>query len=181
MGTPAVNSVIGNVTATRQRLSGIRQRIGLEPSPQTMRQLAPSPANGPADAPGAAMQAVAQGIPAQQPQAAPGQAGGGDDRRGAMLQKVQQFLDQVGPQQQQMIDQERQAANPQQAIPANSVHAKALAPMADFFRQNGRLPNIEELRALSATRMLAEQIGRKPSDTELQLFMSKPPKFGGSS
>ena len=159
-----------------------------------MREIAPSPANGPANNPGPALQAASATMtptpapaPAPQQTAAPqAQPQGGmadqlkqSPRYQEMLQQVSQFIDQVGPEQQNMIDQSRQQqqAARQQKIPANSPEAQALAPLAKFFKSNGRLPTPDELRQVSAMDALRQQLGREPTQTELQLWVSKPPKF----
>lgn len=180
MPSSLLPSVIGNVVANRQRLSQIRQRVGLEPSPQSLRELAPSPPQGPAQRPGAAQQAMTQEpdfdgfqIPA--------------DKQTAMLQQAGQFIEQFGAKQQEMIDREKQPRGLQKAgggaqMPAPTQRitdqriVRGLAPMAEFFRANGRLPSPDELRQLSITRMLTQQLGRAPTPTEIQLYLTKPPK-----
>ena len=180
-------SYVANVTATRQRLSGIRQRLGLEPQGTGMRQLAPSPANGPANKPGAAVQAASATMtpaPAQAP-APQGQPEGGGTPQSSirqspqyqdMLAQVSQFIEQVGPQQQNMIDGMRQQEIQKTTIKAGSPEAQALAPLAKFFKENGRLPNPDELRQATAMDTLRTQLGREPTQTELQLWQAKPPK-----
>lgn len=186
-------SVIGNVVNQRAKLSSIRQRIGLEsgaPKSQgtQMRQLAPSPPGGPANKPGAAQQAVSQATAAD---ASP--SGDNFDPESVKLppemeaqlrQKATEFLDQVGPDQQAQIDRERASqapAAPQEgtAVVVDDERTKAaLGPMADFFKKNGRLPTPEELGSLGARRELISDLGREPSETEVRLYMSKPPRTG---
>ena len=171
--------------AARQRLSAVRQRIGLEPQGTTMRQLAPSPPTGPANKPGAALQAMQPPAPINvqttQPAqvAAPvGQPISQHPAYNDMLQQTQAFLQQIGPGQQSLIDGARAAQQQSQAtvIPADSPVAKALGPMAQFFKQNGRLPSPDELRNLSVSTQLEQQLGRSPTKTELELYLMKPPR-----
>lgn len=179
-------SFIGNIAATRQRLANTRQQLRLEPNPQTagkLQQLAPSPPTGPAmDNPGTGQTAVATQPQMQQP--AP-QAPAAefnldsyqvpDEKRQMMLAKAQEFIDRIGPQQQQMIEQER-AKSPGTQIVRDPKIINALSPLADFFKKNGRLPNPEELRAVAATRVLTQELGREPNDTEVRLYLAKPAK-----
>lgn len=175
MPNAMLNSVIGNVVATRQRLSAIRQRVGLESQGTQMRELAPSPPGGPANRPGAAQRAVAAEPDFDNFQISP-------DKQGAMLQQAQEFIDQYGEAQQGLIDKQRQSARPSQPSQPTTQRVsdqkltRGLAPMAEFFRTNGRLPTPEELRSLTAAKILAEQLGRTPTDTEVELFLAKPPK-----
>ena len=173
-----LNSVIGNIVANRQRLSSIRQRIGLEPQGTQMRELAPSPRQG---ASLTKQSAEATAVQAALPQITP-------DRRGSMLQQVASFVDQYGEQQQQLIDQRKPrpaapasrevvaAGQEQGQIVRDQKTVRALAPLADFFRAHGRLPTVEELRTVTASRMLGQQLGRQPTDIETRLWLEKAPK-----
>lgn len=156
-------SVIGNVVAARQRLSSVRQRVGLEPSDKAMS--AATPAQG---APAAAPD---QGFDPMGHELHP-------DAQSGMLQKVQGFIDQYGQQQQDMIDQSGQDGGQGQVI-EDQATLRALAPMADFFKENGRLPSPDELKSMAASNQLSQTLGRKPSDTEVSLWMEKPPRLNG--
>lgn len=171
MPSPLLGSVIGNMVAQRGRVSQVRQAVGLEPN-ANLKPVAPSPPNGPAMEAGPVIQAT-------QASTAP------QDRDAAMLSQVQQFLDQVGPGQQALIDEERAAAMPQEQAPEgvvtpgasridNQEVKAALEPLAAFFKANGRLPSPDELEMLASAKKLEQELGRAPSRTELRLYLSKP-------
>ena len=187
-------SVIGNVIAARQRLSAVRQRVGLEARPQSqgtqVRELAPSPPTGPANRPGAALTAM-QNQPNLQNR--PGTAQGEPDLDNfqlppeieqAMLQKAKAFIDQHGENQQALMDKENANA-PQPTAPASQPNrqsindpnvTRGLAPLAKFFNENGRLPTPTELKVMTTNQMFHARFGRKPTETEAQLWLEKPPK-----
>lgn len=204
MATNVSPSVLANLTAQRARLSAVRQRLNLErptsqmPGGAPMRELAPSPPGGPAQRPGAQAQAV-QG--ATNIQAAPGQDVANiqlpPEIEQRMLQKIGTFINTYGAQQQGLADRERAAVSappatspapaaapapagpppPQQGAPApeaNALAARAVAPIVDFFRANGRLPSMEELRSVSASRLLQQQLGRPPTPDEVRLYLMQP-------
>lgn len=172
MATNLLPSYLGNVVATRDRLSAIRQRIGLEPSATQMRELAPSPRNGPANTTSAQTAAV------QEPdwsniQIAP-------EKQQVMLTQAADFLQQFQPPQREQAAPPVSQPQPRSGRPSQTLNdqatVRAMAPLAEFFKVNGRLPNPNELRSIAAARMLEKQLGRKPTETEIQLFLSKPPK-----
>ena len=174
-------SVIGNVIAARQRLSAVRQRVGLEARPQSqgtqVRELAPSPPTGPANKPGAALTAM-QNEPALDNFQLP------PEIEQAMLQKAKAFIDQHGENQQALMDKENANA-PQPTAPASQPNrqsindpnvTRGLAPLAKFFNENGRLPTPTELKVMTTNQMFHARFGRKPTETEAQLWLEKPPK-----
>ena len=174
-------SVIGNVVAARQRLSAVRQRIGLEPQGTQMRELAPSPPTGPANRPGAAATAVRAPLAQAEPDLENFQFP--PELEQAMLAKARSFIEQNGAQQQSLIDQERANA-PRPTAPASQPGrqavndpnvTRALAPLAVFFKENGRLPTPAELQTMATSRVLEERLGRKPTAIEAELFAEKPP------
>lgn len=187
MPTQAFNSVIGNAVAQRKKLAVIRQSTGLEPN-ANLKQVAPSPANGPANKPGAAQQAMQpqQGLDPATYQHPP-------EQTAAMLAMIQQHLAKQAPQQQQGAP-----VDPNQADPSNVANAgatpqnpqagqvppsaqAALAPIADFYKQNGRLPTAQELKDQAATNLLQQQLGRPPTPTELAVYQQQPQKGLGNA
>lgn len=173
MATSLMPSYLSNVVANRDRLSAIRQRIGLEPSANQMRELAPSPPNGPKQVTSPATAAVQATPNFDNLQIAP-------DKRQLMLTQAAEFLNQFKQQPPASAAAPVQAPPPangrQTQIVRDQSTARAMAPLAAFFKERGRLPNPNELRAMAAARQLEVQLGRKPSDTEVQLFLTKPPK-----
>ena len=187
-----LGSYLGTLVEKRNKLSAIRQRLNMEQGPglpggAAVRELAPSPPGGPAAAPNPAQAAGAfdpttMDIPPEKKQ--------------VMLAKIQEFIDQHGEQQQQLIDQSKQGA-PQGAAPPQGdvATAQALAqptartgakpakgdivqlglrPLTEFYQATGRLPTPEEYRVLKAAALLRQQMGREPSQDEIRLYLSKP-------
>lgn len=187
-------SPIANMTRARQQMSAIRQQLSLEPSSAGMRSVAPAgQPQAPAYDPGAEQQAMTAPPPAPMPpQGDPNQPVQiPPEQRQEMLAKIQGFIDQHAPQQQALIDQQRTdpqnvGQNPQQAPAGESPQEppsqvikdpkilRQLAPLTEFFNQNGRLPSPDELQHLAASRELHTTLGRKPTDTEVNLYRTKP-------
>lgn len=112
-----------------------------------------------------------------------------------MAQAVQKFMDEN----KNGIDDRQEAGNVPQGAnaaespqPANEMGAAqqlpslvgdpraqaALAPLTEFFKTNGRLPDPEELKNMAAQRELTTVLGREPTKEEVMLFRAKPPKSG---
>lgn len=182
-------SVLGNVAAQRQRLSAARQMLGLESAPgrDGMRPIAPINPEGPANVPGAAKQAVQQQpdysnftLPPEQETAMLQQISDHLHKRDAAAAQPQQAQAPApapAPQQAPQQAPQAPAPAPQSAQDQQALQG-ALGPFAQFFKENGRMPNVEDLKSMMAARQLEEQLGRKPTDTEIQLYRSKPPKTG---
>lgn len=99
-------SPIANMTRARQQMSAIRQSLSLEPSAASMRSVAPAgQPQSPADNPGAAQQAMTAPPPQMENPDQPVQIP--PEVRQEMLGKIQGFLDEHGPEQQALIDQQR--------------------------------------------------------------------------
>lgn len=180
-------SPIANMTRARQQMSAIRQQLSLEPSAASMRSVAPvGQPQAPAYAPGAAQQVMT--APAAMPQDDPNQPIQiPPEQRQELLDEIQGFIDQVAPQQQALIDQQR--TDPQNVAPTGESSQdppsqvirdpkilRQLAPLTEFFNQNGRLPSLDELKSLAASRELHNTLGRDPTDTEVNLYRARPPK-----
>lgn len=171
-GNSALPSVLGNIVTQRQKLSAVRQRLSLEPTNATgsLSAIAPSPPNGPdMSNKGAAMRAgEAPSIdpnlfdPANNPiQNHP--------KYQQMAQSVQDFIDNN----QNGIDDRAEPLQAQPAQPTDPAGGgvasgtvvndprmlAALTPLTNFFRQNGRLPSIDELRDMEDTRRELKEQG----------------------
>ena len=172
MASPGTSSTLGNLVAQRQKLSGIRQRLGLESGPGSagMRELAPSPASGPAPVRGHAM-AATQDQPdmswLDNHQLDP-------EKENKMLDNIQGWIDANN----NGIDDRTEGSSPeQQGAKVDDPRAMAaLSPLADFYRENGRLPNMEELQHRGATNQVKAQLGRDPTPDEVNLYRQQPPK-----
>lgn len=134
------------------------------PPPQQAPQSAPS---APAQAPVAVQPAFkpvdlnGDGIPDQPPPEGQQLPGVEDPaHKQQMQQMVTQFLDQHAPQQQAMMDQQKQASAP----PPSTIQT--------FKQAVGRLPTPEELLVLEAQSHLAQQLGHPPSDEEIHQFLA---------
>ena len=176
-------SPLANIVAARDRMSKVRQRIGLETTARggpnsAMRSIMPLSPRSPKQDVMSAQEAAVLNV-AQLP----------SDRESAMLSRVGQFISEHGAQQQALLDQERAApaartasptsppSPPQGAAPAPAtqrLQGIAMRPIAAFFRRMGRLPTPEELQQESVRSRLAETLGREPTPTETQLYLSKP-------
>lgn len=186
MPSPSSSSAIANLVSARRKVSATRQAVGLEIDPKVqqaananLQPVAPSPANGPAYKVGPQQAAVAgQAVP-QDPSTASAFVPHPDmipqDKHDSMLAMVMQHFNGQSP---------TPAAPP--AGPAGKTQRVAdpaitagLAPLADFFQENGRLPSADELKNIQAAAQLKMQLGRAPNALETQLYMAKPPK--GSS
>lgn len=176
MPTQAFNSVIGNAVAQRKKLQVIRQATGLEPN-ANLKQVAPSPSAGPANNPGAAQQVVSQ-----EPEFDPTTHVLAPDKQSKMLEHIQGWIDENH----NGVDDRQEGAAMQgnaSAPPANmdNEHVPpgaqaALAPIAEFYKQNGRMPTSEELRNQATANLLQAQLGRPPTPTEIQIYQQKPEK-----
>lgn len=167
-GNSLLPSVLGNAISTRQRLSAVRQRLGLEPSSPNLRELAPSPPNGPsfkrAGAGADSMQTEPDFSGFQLP----------DDQREAMHQMVRQHRTADG--QAVVSDAEMQQAPSPVHVSQDPKLAQAFKPMADFFQANGRIPNMEELAQIRAKGQLEQDLGREATPSEVSIYRAKPPK-----
>ena len=173
-GNNALPSYLGNVVAARQKLSAVRQRLSLEPSMQAghLQAIAPSPPEGAdMDKKGAAISAVSapQEIDPTMfdPTANPITK---NPKYEQMASAVQTFLDENN----NGIDDRAEplAAAPQPPNdPAGAGAAtgslvndprmiSALQPMTNFFKQNGRLPSIDELREMADIRRDLKENGQ---------------------
>lgn len=177
-GSP-LSSYLGNITSQRQKLSAVRQRLGLEPSSPTLRELAPSPPNGPSfkriDAGTDATEQLPQEMFDPNNHQIP------DAQRQQMLAMIDQHL--ASQQQQQQPEQPAPGqpmppGAPQQGMTqvTDQRTLDALAPLADFFKENGRMPNPEELKNAAAANQLKQTLGRQPTNTETALYRAPPPK-----
>lgn len=165
MAANLLPSYLGNVTAQRDRLSAIRQRLSLEPSEGAMRGIQPSGSPpAPADKPGAAIKAGQAPINFDIPQ----------DAQARHLDRIQKFIDANH----NGVDdrQEGQQTQGTPPVAGNSSVSAALNPLSQFFRSNGRAPNVDELHHFIASKQLEQSLGRAPSDTEVMLYRSRPPK-----
>ena len=191
-------SYLGTLATTRSKMSAIRQRLGLETSNGTgLRELAPSPVNGPAPVRGHAQRAVQE-----QPEFDPDKYQLPPEKEQMMLSQIQAWIDENN----NGIDDRMEggaaaspnspaaaqvpAAAPAQPTPAaapaqpaattrvegNGRVNAALSPMADFFKANGRMPTYEELQRQGAKREVAQVLGREPTDDEINLYMMAPAK-----
>lgn len=185
MPSPTINSPIGNAVLQRQRLSAVRQRVGLEPQGTQMRQLAPSPPMGPANKPGTAQQAM-QFTP---------------ERKAAMTNAMRSFVQQIPfateanrqewdpkPKEKPVLNNDlppvhdQPKAPPQQPPTPPETISQPPAPAPP--RSEGTHaplpvpPQVEHLRkreiAKQAAMELEVRLGRKPTVTELKLFLEKP-------
>lgn len=168
-------SYLGNITAQRQRLSAARQQLGLESKPGTgMKNVHPTP-EAPANKAGAAQQAVQAEFDYDSFIIPP-------EKEAAMLEKIQGWIDRNNNGVDDRQEAAQTSATPKQ--PTGTTTAKdprvagALGPLASFFKQNSRLPDVDELRTMMASRELKEQLGREPTETEALLYRAKPPKTG---
>lgn len=50
----------------------------------------------------------------------------------------------------------------------------AMAPIASYFKENGRMPNTTELQTHMMKSQARAQLGREPTPEELSLFVAKP-------
>lgn len=189
-------SYLGTLATTRNKMSAIRQRLGLETSNGTgLRELAPSPANGPAPVRSAAQRAVQE-----QPDFDPDKYQIPPEKEQKMLGMIQAWIDENN----NGIDDRVEAAAaspaspaatqvpataaPEQATPAAAPAQAptkvagdprvngALSPLADFFKANGRMPSYEELQRQGAKREVMNVLGREPTDEEINLYMMAPAK-----
>ena len=184
-------SVVGNIQATRDKLSAVRQRIGLEPSGPMLKALAPSPPNGPAmDAPNPVAEAfnIKPQTPAQTtPVPTQGQEPDYDnyqmnpDKRSQLAARAAEFMDMYGARQQSNIADPRPEMGGPGGIPdqphefiSDPKLTQALAPMATFYNENGRLPTPAELHELKVDQLLTEELGRKPTATERRIYLMRP-------
>lgn len=190
------DSYLGNLATTRSKMSAIRQRLGLESSAGTgLRELAPSPVNGPAPVRSAAQRAVQE-----QPDFDPDKYQIPPEKEQLMLSQIQAWIDENhnGIDDRQESGGAASSANPavqpipaappeQQATPAaapaqaptlnNDPRVNgALSPVADFFKANGRMPTYEELQRQGAKREVTQVLGREPTDEEINLYMMAPAK-----
>ncbi len=93
-----------------------------------------------------------------------------------MLNMVTNFINQHGPQQQALIDQQRSQQQPQTQEVGGGGR---LSPIADFYKQMGRLPTPQELLMMGAQNHLTNTKGRPPTQEELTNFVSQGPQQGG--
>lgn len=191
-------SPMANLIAKRAQLAAVRQKIGMEGSndaPQA--NIIPASPTPPSQPPRAVVGPQAQAVMGTAPQATAGPAGGNPmpqmapighpqqgflpvppepeegqampavptdmhpDHRSQMLAQVGQFLDKHGPRQQSMMDSERRMSGG--TTPTGN-------PIKDFQMQMGRVPTPHEALVLGAQNRLREQLGRDPSDQELEAY-----------
>lgn len=169
-GNTLLPSVLGNVVATRQRLSQARQRLGLEPSSPNLRELAPSPPNGPSFKRTAAATDAAQREPDfDNFQLAP-------EKRTSMEARAQQWLDENNNGIPDELEADSTPAESTPQVVRDPALSQALTPLATFFKKNGRLPSVSELQQIRVDSDLEGQLGRTPTETERQLYLMKPPR-----
>jgi hypothetical protein len=165
-------SVLGNVTAARDRVSAVRQRLGLEMGSQQMRPVHPSP-EAPADKPGAAIKTAAS-TPKPPKAEKPSDrlpptpedddwdwenAPLAPDKEVRMLAKLQDFIDKNNNGIDDRVEAAAQApkdgASPTPKDSAgrqklkDPLISKALAPFKEFYMQTGRMPTIDDLRKMA--------------------------------
>lgn len=180
-------SVIGNIQATRDKISATRQRIGLEPSAGVLRALAPSPPEGAdMDKPSIVADAFKLSTPSQTTPAPTNEPNYDNyqmhpDKRSALLSQASEFMDQYGGQQQSNIHDPRPEMGGPGGVPDNTSDyindpklTEALQPLATFYHTNGRLPTPAELHDIKVTRLLADELGREPTATEKRIYLMKP-------
>lgn len=189
-----MDSTLSHLAASRAAVSKTRQNFRLESDPKVqaaaggnMRPIAPPTI--PANKPGAAQKTVQDDIDYDNFQLKP-------EKEMAMLSRIQQFIDRNG----NGIDDRQEGSAPQPAAaPAQPVNtppapvapptaaapqdprvAAALTPVREFFTANGRLPTPEELSLVAATRQLKAQLGRDPTESEIMLYRTAPPRGLGA-
>jgi hypothetical protein len=188
-----MESYISNTVAARARAAKTRQFLKLEPDPRVetpsggMRRV--SPPVVPANNPGAAKKAVEDDIDYDGFQLKP-------EKELAMLSRIQGFIDRnnngIDDRQEGSAAQpatppsEPTNAPPAPAAPSAGVPPKdpridaALGPVKAFHAEHGRLPTPEELAQVAAQRQLKAQLGRDPTESELMLYRTPPPRGLGS-
>ena len=169
MPSSPIGSTLGNMVATRQRLSAIRQRLNLEsPSGGKMRELAPSPANGPAPVRGHAQRAVQE-----EPDIDFDNYPIPPEKESAMMERIQGWIDENNN---GIDDRTEGGQSPKSQVISDERVTRALSPLASFFQQNGRMPSPEDLQQVAARRTVRERLGRDPTDDEVNLYMTPPDK-----
>lgn len=182
-------SYLGNLAMTRNKMSAVRQRLGLETtSGAGMRELAPSPVNGPAN-----VRSHAQRAMQEQPDFDYDNYQIPPEKEAKMLSQIQGWIDENN----NGVDDRKEAAQaaapgapapapmapPVPAAPATASAAApparvaaALTPIAEFYKANGRMPTPEELQRQAAKREVSVTLGREPTDDEILLYMTAPAK-----
>lgn len=175
-------SYLAALATSRRKMSATRQALSLENSPQVqrgqMQPLAPSPPEGADMDKSSPMKDAVQNSTFEVPDDWDFPEMQRDEIRGMVRQHlIDTDGDGVGdtPAPAQPQTPPSNTPNP----PQTDARANAaLAPLTDFFRQNGRIPNPEELKDMAAKRSLTDSLGRAPTDQEVMLYRATPPKSG---
>lgn len=143
-----INSAIGNMVAQRAKLSKIRQSVGLEQSAQQRKATATTQQQAP----------FVDTFDYANHQLDP-----------AKLDKMHQMASDY-----HYAQDAAASGTPQVTAKPNSSLDKAMAPIASYFKENGRMPNSEELKTHMVKSEAKAQLGRDATPQELELFVAKP-------
>lgn len=153
------SSAIANMISQRAKLSAVRQRMGLETSPAEAR---------------------ARAKPAKEEPFVDTFDYEGHQLDPAKLEKMHQMasdhlysLESNPPEMAPADNAPSPSAPAATTKPSPSVDA-AMAPIASFFKENGRMPNSEELSTHMMKSQAKQQLGREPTAEELSLYVAKP-------